>query len=87
NCLSTSQWSNEAKETLIKAVDVGIDVINATTSLQLPKLKEFIRQGKRQNIEEIKKQFNRCLTKLAPQNGQLIIFIDELDRCKPTYAV
>ncbi|USS92958.1 KAP family NTPase [Fructilactobacillus ixorae] len=32
-------------------------------------------------------QFNRVLTKLIPENGRLVIFVDELDRCQPTYAI
>lgn len=87
NCLATTRWSNEAKEALIKTADIGIAVINATTPLKLPKLKEFIRNSKKTDVEVLKKQFNQALAKLAPDNGQLIIFIDELDRCKPTYAV
>jgi hypothetical protein len=87
NCLATTHWSNEAKETLLKTIDIGISVINAATPIKLPKLKEFIQNGEKQDIERLKEQFNRILTKLAPKNGQLIIFIDELDRCKPTYAV
>lgn len=87
NCLATTRWSEEAKETLLKTIDIGISVINATTPIKLPKLKEFIQNGKKQDVEKLKEQFNRILTKLAPKNGQLIIFIDELDRCKPTYAV
>lgn len=87
NCLATTHWSNEAKEALLKTIDVGIDIINATTPLKLPNLKKFLQSGKKQSIEKLKKQFDKVLTELAPNNGQLIIFIDELDRCKPTYAV
>lgn len=87
NCLATTHWSNEAKEILIKAVNAGITILNATTSLELPKLKEFLKNNKKLDLEKTKKQFNQSLAKLAPDNGQLIIFIDELDRCKPTYAV
>lgn len=87
NCLATTQWSDELKEVLLDTISVGIGIINATTPLTLPNLEESIQKGKKQDIEKLKEQFNRTLTKLAPKNGQLIIFIDELDRCKPTYAV
>ncbi|WP_156249919.1 KAP family P-loop NTPase fold protein [Limosilactobacillus reuteri] len=87
NCLATVHWNNEVKETLIKVIDAGISIVNTTTSLELPKLKNFLQNSKKQNIEKAKKQFTQALAKLVPEKGQLIIFIDELDRCKPTYAV
>lgn len=87
NCLATTHWSGEVKEVLLKTIDLGIDIINTTTTLKLPNLKNFLQSGKKQDIESLKKQFNEVLTELTPENGQLIIFIDELDRCKPTYAV
>lgn len=87
NCIASTQWSNEVKDILIKAIDAGINVVNATTSFTLPNLKKYIQSNKKLDVEKIKKQFNQALTNLAPTNGRLIIFIDELDRCKPTYAV
>ncbi|MGK4057628.1 P-loop NTPase fold protein [Limosilactobacillus reuteri] len=87
NCLAATHWSNEVKETLIKTIDIGIEIVNATAPIKLPRLRELIQHSKKQDIEKIKEQFNHVLSKLAPENGQLIIFIDELDRCKPTYAV
>lgn len=50
NCLATTRWSEEAKETLLKTIDIGISVINATTPIKLPKLKEFIQNGRLQEI-------------------------------------
>ena len=34
-----------------------------------------------------KKEFYDALVELAPEDGKLIVFVDELDRCKPTYAI
>lgn len=34
-----------------------------------------------------KEKFTESLQNLIPNNGKLIIFIDELDRCRPTFAV
>ncbi|MBU3174516.1 KAP family P-loop NTPase fold protein [Clostridium estertheticum] len=34
-----------------------------------------------------KDKFRRALSDLIPDDGKLIIFIDELDRCRPTFAI
>ena len=36
---------------------------------------------------KMKSDFKEALKKLIPEDGKLIIFIDELDRCRPTFAV
>ncbi|KJR46717.1 putative phage protein [Desulfosporosinus sp. I2] len=40
----------------------------------------------RKFIEE-KEKFRKALINFVPENGKLIIFVDELDRCRPTFAV
>lgn len=37
--------------------------------------------------ENVEAKFKKELASLIPKNGRLIVFIDELDRCRPTYAV
>ncbi|WP_365935520.1 P-loop NTPase fold protein [uncultured Lactobacillus sp.] len=37
--------------------------------------------------EDPEEEFNAALSSLIPDNERLVIFIDELDRCRPTYAV
>ena len=37
--------------------------------------------------EDIEAKFKKELASLIPEAGRLVIFIDELDRCRPTYAV
>ncbi len=37
--------------------------------------------------EDIEAKFKKELASLIPKKGRLIVFIDELDRCRPTYAV
>ncbi|UXN12134.1 KAP family P-loop NTPase fold protein [Lactobacillus amylovorus] len=39
------------------------------------------------DLEKLKKEFYDALVELAPEDGKLIVFVDELDRCKPTYAI
>jgi len=34
-----------------------------------------------------KEKFRKALYDLIPDNGKLIVFVDELDRCRPTFAV
>ena len=36
---------------------------------------------------KMKQQFKESLKDLIPDEGKLIIFVDELDRCRPTFAV
>ena len=40
-----------------------------------------------QTEEKIETEFKKELDSLIPEAGRLVIFIDELDRCRPTYAV
>ena len=37
--------------------------------------------------ENVEAKFKKELASLIPKHGRLIVFIDELDRCRPTYAV
>ncbi|MFA0815312.1 MAG: P-loop NTPase fold protein [Anaerofustis sp.] len=36
---------------------------------------------------KMKQEFKTSLEELIPEGGKLIIFVDELDRCRPTFAV
>ena len=40
-----------------------------------------------QTEENTEAQFKKELASLIPKDGRLVIFIDELDRCRPVYAV
>lgn len=91
-CLATTDWSTIAKESLGKVAEIGASILDAMTGTNLKDLSKTLKDdsgnlSKLDNLEQVKKQFNATLAKLAPKQGQLIIFIDELDRCKPTYAV
>ena len=91
-CLATTDWSTTAKESLGKAAELGASILKATTNIDLTTLAKILKDNdsdllKADNIELLKNKFNATLAKLAPKQGKLIIFIDELDRCKPTYAV
>lgn len=91
-CLATTSWSTKAKESLIKAANIGASILDATTGIDLKNLAKILKDNSSavselDNLEQIKKQFNATLTELAPDQGKLIILVDELDRCKPTYAV
>ncbi|MBE5992614.1 MAG: hypothetical protein E7247_09505 [Paenibacillaceae bacterium] len=58
----------------------GIDGAAATK-----KIEDFFSKYKTY-IDE-KDKFREALKGLVPTNGKLIIFIDELDRCRPTFAI
>ncbi len=92
SCLATTGWSTDVKESLVKAADIGASILQATTNIDLKSLVKTLKDNSSDlsnsdNLEQIKKRFNATLAELAPDQGKLIIFIDELDRCKPTYAV
>ena len=91
-CLATTDWSTNVKESLIKAADIGSSILQATTNIDLKGLVKILKDNSSDlitpdNLEQIKKRFNATLAELAPDQGKLTIFVDELDRCKPTYAV
>ena len=91
-CLATTDWSTNVKESLIKAADIGSSILQATTNIDLKGLVKTLKDNSSDlitpdNLEQIKKRFNATLAELAPDQGKLTIFVDELDMCKPTYAV
>ena len=91
-CLATTDWSTNVKESLIKVADIGSSILQATTNIDLKGLVKTLKDNSSDlitpdNLEQIKKRFNATLAELAPDQGKLTIFVDELDRCKPTYAV
>lgn len=85
-CLSNSLRGAKAREQLNNALKLGMAILNATTWVDLSTLQDLI-ESKNNDLEALKEKFNSTLSKLAPAHGKLLIFVDELDRCKPTYAV
>lgn len=67
-------------------VTIGLNIIQATTPVDAQDLKKLLNDNS-QSLDLLKKQFNQTLGQLVPDKGRLVIFIDELDRCKPTYAI
>lgn len=57
----------------------GIDDASET------KIENFFKQYSKY-IEE-KEKFRNALIDLMPENGKLIVFVDELDRCRPVFAI
>lgn len=90
-CIATSNWAIKLKEVLIPVLTAGLRLVEMFTPIKTDKLVEAINKQvqnyKEIDFEKLKKEFYDALTKLAPENGQLIVFVDELDRCKPTYAI
>jgi len=66
-------------ETTAKIVAEGIDkAVDIKSSDYFDEYEAFLKR---------KKSFKCELKKLIPENGKLIIFIDELDRCRPNFAI
>lgn len=62
-----------------KMINQGID------SAVTPKTTDFFDQYKLYINQ--KKEFWKALSDLVPDEGKLIVFIDELDRCRPIFAI
>lgn len=96
-CIATSNWAfnPKLKDTLMKTANIGVSLLKVVTPKRGEAIEDLIdlvdKKAKdykdKIDLEELKKEFYDALVKLAPEDGQLIIFVDELDRCKPTYAI
>lgn len=86
-CLVQSPWPDAVKEGFTKLINITSLLISALTPINTEDIKKHLQEKKTEDPEQIKQDFTKELSKLAPKDGKLIIFIDELDRCKPTYAV
>lgn len=84
--LASPTWSYQVAKHLKSLIQVGAAIADATTKVNLSSMQQLIYQYD-QDLETQKRRFSKELSKLAPESGKLIIFVDELDRCKPTYAV
>ena len=93
-CMATSKWASnpEIKKILINTINVGLSILQIVTPIDTTGLRKLLKNRDKSDFdnldfEKLKKEFYDALTKLAPEDGQLIVFVDELDRCKPTYAI
>lgn len=88
-CFATAGWSKTVREVLLGSVSIVKSIVKVTTQVDLSSLTDFLKgkMDKQEDLEHLKKKFNDTLNKLAPDNGKLIVFVDELDRCKPTYTI
>lgn len=93
-CMATSKWASnpEIKKILINTINVGLSILQIVTPIDTTGLRKLLKNRDKLDFdnldfEKLKKEFYDALTKLAPEDGQLIVFVDELDRCKPTYAI
>lgn len=82
----STDWISTSEESFQKVLDIGL---NITDLIAGTNFKKFVDNWKKQenNLDKLKQDFNKALSKLTSNNEKLIIFVDELDRCKPTYAV
>lgn len=84
------------KNALVKSLPLFNGLVKSVTGLDLKETLEglknilevkedWFQQIKKEN--DIEKQVNQFITDIVSEEDKLIIFIDELDRCNPQYAV
>lgn len=69
---------------------IAFDVIKKGSGIDLDKIEsQYLNKAYTSFLEQRDdfKKFKDKLTELAKENGQLVILIDELDRCRPSYAI
>ena len=68
------------------AIETGKELVETAVKeiakIDIDSILDIFRTG-----EDIEAKFKKELDSLIPEAGRLVIFIDELDRCRPTYAV
>lgn len=85
--LAYTDWATETKEALSKAISIGSSIVSAITPVNTDTLLKDLKNGNVKSLDKLTNDFSKALSALAPKNGKLVIFIDELDRCKPTFTV
>lgn len=96
-CIATSNWASnpKLKDTIRKTADIGVNLLKVITPKRGEAVEDLINLVDKKakdykdkvDLEKLKKEFYDALVELAPEDGKLIVFVDELDRCKPTYAI
>ena len=73
------------KKALNRAYDFVKIIGDLTTNSNLSKLLEFFEKDKKDPIVEFKDELSKTINKL--ENKKLVLIVDELDRCRPDYAM
>lgn len=92
---SAREYSLEKKPSILKILKaIVLDIADIKAGGLIGKFKDEIEEGRIDYLAELKEQselhdrIEEFLKALLPEQGnRLVIFIDELDRCKPSYAV
>lgn len=92
---SANEYSLEKTNGIFEIIkNLIITIADIKTGGRLERIRGSIREGEKDYLSELKEQnkihdqVNNFFSKLLPEQGErLIIFIDELDRCRPAFAV
>lgn len=77
--------NTNVKEILNNAYDFVKIIGDLTTNSNLSKLLEFFEKDKKNPIIEFKDELSKTINEL--ENKKLVLIVDELDRCRPDYAM
>lgn len=85
---ATVSWSDKFKESFVKLLDVAKIFLSSLVNVNLENLiNKLSSSEKLKDIEQLEDEFKSALDHLVSGSKKFVIFIDELDRCNPKYAV
>lgn len=84
--IASTDWIMKSKELFLNVIKAGSALTKLLSGIDLTSIADLLKHDEA-NLDKVTENFNEELSKLTSDDEKLIIFVDELDRCKPTYAV